>query len=187
MKIKAILLLILSLFTYGCVGVAMIGAAGSMVAYDRRSFSMIEQDSRIFYSINRTIVNDRRFHGSRVKVTSFNEVVLLTGQVTSETLKSVAERVAQSTPNVRRVYNKLTVSMPLSVAQMSQDTYITGKVRSRLLMQKGLESGSIRIVTEDGDVYLLGIATHEQADLAVDAAKRVSGVMHVIKIFQYIM
>lgn len=186
MKINVVFTLVVSLLLSSCAGVVMLGAAGSMVTYDRRSLTMIEQDAHIFYVINRAITNDRRFQSSHVIVTSYNRAVLLTGEVTSTAQKQEAERIAQNTPQVRRVYNELTIAAPLSFRTQSHDALVTGKVRSRLLLQKGLESGSIRIVTEGGVVYLLGVATHEQADLAVNAARQVDGVEKVVKVFQYI-
>lgn len=187
MKIKFIILFILSGLLSACVGVFAVGAAGSMVVYDRRSMTMIEKDARIFYVINRALANDKRFRYSHIRVISFNEVVLLSGQATSMLFKQEAEKIAQSTPNVRRVYNQLTVAEPSTIADRSRDAFITSKVRANLLAKKGLESGSIHIVTDDCVVYLMGIATHEQANLAVDAARQVSGVDKVVKVFQYIV
>lgn len=187
MKIKAIILLLLSSLISGCVGVMMAGAAGSMVVYDRRSFSMIERDARIFYVINRALANDRGFRASHVSITSFNQVVLLSGEVTSLSLKAQVEKIAQKTPQVRRVYNELTVGEPISVTQRSKDVLITGEIRSQMLAKKGLESGSIRVVTENSNVYLMGIATHEQADIAVGVARQAQGANKVVKVFQYIM
>ena len=187
MKIKAIVILLLSGLMSGCIGVMVAGAAGSLVVYDRRSITMIEKDARNFYVINRGMANDRRFRDSRILVTSYDQVVLLTGQATSALLKEKVEKIAQNAPRVRRVYNEVTIEEPVSMAQRSEDTLITGKVRTQLLTKKGLESGSIRIVTENSVVYLMGIVTHEQANLAVDAARQVQGVSKVVKIFQYIL
>ena len=187
MKFKAIIFLILSGLISGCVGVMVIGAAGSMVVYDRRSMSMIEKDARIFYVINRALANDRRFRDSHISITSFNQVVLLAGEATSASLRTMAERTARDTPNVRRVYDELTVEEPISIAQHSKDTLLSTHVRTNMLTESGLESGSIRIITENSNVYLMGIATHEQADLAVNVARQVPGVHKVVKIFQYIV
>ena len=187
MKIKAIVILLLSGLMSGCIGVMVAGAAGSLVVYDRRSITMIEKDARNFYVINRGMANDRRFRDSRILVTSYDQVVLLTGQATSALLKEKVEKIAQNAPRVRRVYNEVTIEEPVSMAQRSEDTLITGRVRTQLLTKKGLESGSIRIVTENSVVYLMGIVTHEQANLAVDAARQVQGVSKVVKIFQYIL
>ncbi len=186
MKIKAIIFSMLCALLAGCVAVVAVGAAGGMAVYDRRSVAMMERDARIFYVVNKTIVADPRFHDSRIVVSSYNQVVLLAGQTPIATLRAAAEKIAHSTPNVRRVYDEITVDYPLSISRKSKDTWITGQVRSKMLTQKGLESGSIHIVTENGVVYLMGIATPEQATLAVNVARQVKGVTKVVKVFQYI-
>lgn len=186
MKIKTVIFLFFSVILSGCVAAVVAGAAGSMVVYDRRSLSMIESDARIFYVAHTAIVSDPRFRGSRILVSSFNQVVLLVGQTPNASLRKLAEHIVRNAPNVRRVYDEVTIDDPLPLSQRSKDTLITGQVRSNMLGQKGLESGSIHIVTENGIVYLMGIATHEQADLAVSVARQVRGVNKVVKIFQYI-
>ena len=158
-----------------------------MAVYDRRSMSMIERDARIFYVVHKAIVTDPRFRDSRIVVSSFNQVVLLAGQTPNASLRSVAEKIAKSAPRVLRVYDEITVDYPLLLTERSKDSLITGQVRSSMLTQKGLESGSIHIVTENGVVYLMGIVTHEQANLAVNVARQIKGVRKVVKIFQYIV
>ncbi len=83
-------------------------------------------------------------------MSSFNQVVLLAGQTPTASLRSIAEKIVQGTPNVRRVYDEITVDYPLPMMQRSKDSLITGQVRSKMLTKKGLESGSIHIVTENG-------------------------------------
>lgn len=169
----------------GCVAAVVAGAAG-MVVYDRRSLSMIEHDARIFYQINTPIAHDLKFRDSHIVVTSFNEVVLLAGQTNAASLKMAAEKIAESAPHVRRVYDEITIGNVSTLIQRSHDTWITGEIRSQMLTKKGLESGSIRVVTENGTVFLMGIVTTEQANLAVEVARGVEGVHRVVKIFQYI-
>ena len=147
---------------------------------------MIERDARIFHVVNKTIVTDRRFQNAHVVVSVFNRVVLLVGQTPIASLRVVAEKIAQSTPQVHRVYNEITVGQARLLTEQSKDVWITGEVRAKLLPKKGLESGSIRVVTENGVVYLMGIASPEQAGLAVDVARQVNGVRKVVKVFQYI-
>lgn len=185
--VKTVIFLLMSALLTSCAAVIVVGAAGSMAVYDRRSMSMIEHDARIFYVVNKSIVKDPRFKNSRILISSFNEVVLLVGQTPTSSLRVVAEKIARSAPHVRRVYDEITVDYPLPLTQRSKDSLITAEVRSKMLTQKGLESGSIRIVTENGTVYLMGIATHEQANLAVSVARQVNGVGKVVKIFQYIV
>jgi osmotically-inducible protein OsmY len=186
MKRNMLVLLVLSSLLTSCVAFVMAGAAASMVVYDRRSVVMLESDARIFYLINTAIANNPDFRGSHIVVTSFNQVVLLVGQTTSDSLRALVEKIARTTPNVKRVYNQLTVGVSTTIGQRSKDTLITGQVRGQMLAKKGLESGSIRVITENGVVYLMGIATHEQAGLAVAVARQVQGVIKVVKIFRYI-
>ena len=185
MRIKSIIFLLLGSLLTGCVAVVVAGAAGAAV-YDRRSLSMMESDARIFHVVNKAIVSDPRFRQSRIVISSYNQVVLLAGQTPTASLRVVAEKIVQSTPHVRRVYDEITVDYPLPISERSKDSLISGQVRSKMLGKKGLESGSIHIVTENGVVYLMGVVTHTQANLAVSVARSISGVNKVVKIFQYI-
>ncbi|MCW8417093.1 BON domain-containing protein [Fluoribacter dumoffii] len=177
-------LLMISLLT-GCVAAVVTGAVAGMV-YDRRGVITMEADARLFHVIHKNIVTNRQFADSRVLVTSFNRVVLLVGQTPTHSLRDLAEKIARGAPGVYRVYNEITVGYPIPLTERSKDSWITSQVRTRLLAKKGLESGSIRIVTENKVVYLMGIVNAHQAALAVDAARRVNGVTKVVKIFQYI-
>jgi osmotically-inducible protein OsmY len=135
--------------------------------------------------VHTAIVSDPQFRNSRIVVSSFNRVVLLVGQTPTASLRVVAEKIAQNTPGVRRVYDEITVNNPLALSKRTKDSWITSQVRSKMLTKKGLESGSIRIVSENGVVYLMGIVSAEQAALSVDVARRINGVNKVVKIFQY--
>ena len=183
---SAVFILSSSVLLGGCVLGVMAGAAAGLVVYDKRSVVMIERDARIFHVVRTTIVTDPKFRNSHIGVTSFNQVVLITGQTQTASLREVAEKIAQSTPNVRRVYNEITIEPPITLADQSRDSWITGEVRAKLLRKKGLESGSIRVVTDNAVVYLMGIATPEQGGLAVDVARQIKGVRKVVKAFQYV-
>lgn len=184
-KLKTIALLLFTTLLTSCVVAVVAGAAAGMV-YDRRSVTTMEADARLFHVVHKSIVSNRQFRDSRILVTSFNRVVLLVGQTPTASLRVVAERIAQGAPGVKRVYDEITVDNPIPLTQRTKDSWITGQVRSNMLTKKGLESGSVRIVTENGVVYLMGIVTAEQGYLAVDVARRVNGVKKVVKIFQYI-
>ncbi len=186
MKAKNILLVLFTSMLISCAALVVVGAAGGLIVYDKRSLPMIEKDSRIFYVINTEIAKDPTFDDSRIVISSFNKIVLLLGQVPASSVKTAAEKIAQKTPNVRRVYNQITIGPKISLTQQSKDTWITSEVKSKMLTKKDLESGSIRVITENGVVYLLGIVTPEQANLATSVARQVKGVQKVVKIFQYI-
>jgi osmotically-inducible protein OsmY len=170
----------------GCVAAVLAGSAISgMIVYDKRSMPVLENDTRIYYQIHKNIVSDTRFRRSHIEVISFNQVVLLVGETPVASLRVMAEKLAQNTYKVKRVYNEIKVQNPITIVQRSKDTWITGQIRSVMLTKKGLESGSIRVVTCDGIVYLMGIVTHEQANVAVNVARQINGVRKVVKVFQY--
>lgn len=184
-KLKAVIVILLFALLTGCVAAVVAGAAAGMV-YDRRSLVTLEADARLFHIIHTKIVTNPQLRDSRILVTSFNRVVLLVGQTQAASLRVLIEKITQSAPGVQRVYDEVSVGDSISLTQRTNDSWITSQVRSSMLAKKGLESGSIRVVTENGVVYLMGIVTDEQARLAVDVARRVNGVNKVVKIFQYI-
>ncbi|STX52920.1 lipoproteins [Legionella busanensis] len=186
MKCRAVIYLLISSLLCSCVAAVVAGAAAGVIVYDRRSLKSIESDLRIFHLIHKAIIEDSRFNSSHINVVSFNQIVLLVGQTSNPSLRINAEKLAQNAPAVCRVYNELTIGEPLPLKQKTTDIFITGQVRSYMLSRKGLESGSIRVVTENSIVYLMGIVTQEQAELAVDVARHVEGVRKVVKVFRYI-
>jgi len=182
------LLLTITLSLQGCffaVGAAA-GAAGIAAVYDHRKLEQIAQDQKIADRIYKKIKADIQLdENSHINVACFNQVVLLTGEALTPALRQQAENLAHSVPDITRVYNEITVKGPSSSLTRTSDSWITTKIRTQLLATKDLASGSIKVVTENGSVYLMGVVTHEQADMAVDIARQVSGVQKVMKIFQY--
>jgi osmotically-inducible protein OsmY len=183
---KRLIISVLCLILSSCAVAVLAGAAGSYIIYDDRSMRTLEKDARIFHVIHKAIVRDRELASSHVNVTSFKQIVLLTGQTPYASARAMIEKIARQAPNVRRIYNEIIIANPSSAWQRTQDTGITSNVRTHMLTKKGLESGAIRIVTENGIVYLMGDVTHPQSDLAVTVARQVPGVQKVVKVFQYI-
>lgn len=123
---------------------------------------------------------------SHVSVTSFNAVVLLTGQVPTETMRQLAAKTVADIGKVRRVHNELTVSGASSMVARSNDTWITTKVKSKLLANSQVAGTRIKVVTENGIVYLLGLLTKDEADRAAEIVRSTGGVQKVVRIFEYI-
>ncbi|GMG86628.1 BON domain-containing protein [Biformimicrobium ophioploci] len=123
---------------------------------------------------------------SNVDVTSFNGVVLLTGQVPSNDMRLLAGKTAAEVKNVRQVYNELNIQGGASVLSRSSDLWMTSKVKSVLLANKDIDSGRIKVVTEAGVVYLMGLLTRNEADRAAEATRGVGGVQKVVKAVEYI-
>lgn len=186
---KRLLTLVCLTFTLqGCIFVAgaAAGAAAIAVVYDHRTISNTLQDNQISKKISDKIRSIPALRDeSHIDVTVFNRVVLLTGETPSAAWRQQAEDIARSVPHVSKIYNQITIQGPTSSLTRTSDSWITTKIKGQMLATEDLKSGSIKVVTENGVVYLLGIVTRQQADIAVDIARQVSGVQKVVKVFQY--
>lgn len=190
MKSKTMILcLALALFISGCVPVviAAVGAtAGGAIIYDKRSTEVILQDIDITNKAAARLNQDPELQGqARVDIAVFNHVVLMVGQAQTEAFKQRAEDDIRDVPNVRRIYNQVEISPLSSLWDRSEDTWITSKVKTQMLATRGLSSSQIKVVTENKTVYLMGIVTPKQAELATEATRKVSGVRKVVKVFEY--
>ena len=123
---------------------------------------------------------------ANIEVTSFNGVVLLTGQVPSEDAKRQAEEAIDGVRNVRNVHNELEVAGPTSIPSRLNDSYLSTKVKTALLTDGDAEGSRTKVVTENGVVYLMGLLTRDEADAAVQRAREVFGVQKIVKVFEYI-
>lgn len=173
----------------GCA-LVVVGAASAVttaaVVNDHRSLQTITDDKNIeFTASNRISQNATLSQNSHIVVVSFNHAVLLVGQVPSEAARQRVESLIQALPKVARVYNELEISSPTSPATQSNDVWITTKVKTKMLETRDLHSGQIKVVTENGSVYLMGIVSHHQAHLASDVSRRVDGVKRVVTLFEY--
>jgi osmotically-inducible protein OsmY len=121
-----------------------------------------------------------------VNINSYNRKVLLTGEVKDEEMKRAVENEVRSITNVDNVINELVVAGPASYTSRSNDTLITSKVKLSLADKKTVSANSFKVVTERGNVYLMGLVTQREGNIAAQVAQGVSGVIRVVKIFEYI-
>lgn len=120
-------------------------------------------------------------------VISHNGVVLLIGQVQTEQLKERATRIAaEASGKIKRIHNEMEVSGKTGVLARSNDAWISTKVRTQLFADKSVPSGQIRVITENGSVFLMGMVNQQEGDNAAALARNISGVTRVIKVFEYI-
>jgi len=170
----------------GCVPM-VIGAGGAAVyssLEDRRTTgTQIEDESIEVRASNR--ISDRFGSRVHVNVTSYNRVVLVTGEVPDESARAEVEKIVRAVPNVREVTNDLQISGISSYGSRSNDAYLTSKVRGRLFDTKRVSPVHLKVVTESGVVYLMGIVSEPEADEAVDIARNTGGVRKVVKVFEY--
>ncbi len=124
--------------------------------------------------------------GSHIVVVSYNGIVLLAGQTPSAELKRKAEQATQDTQRVRKVYNELQITAPSSLLARSNDAWLTSKIKAQMLSDKDIPGARIKIVTENGIVYLMGLVTRQEATRATNLVQGVSGVQKIVKLFEYI-
>jgi osmotically-inducible protein OsmY len=172
----------------GCFPLMAGGAAvTASVASDRRTSGAMVDDEAIEWKVADKIA--RRL-GDRVhiNVTSYNRIVLLTGEAPRETDKALAEQLARETDNVRDVVNEIQIANPTSLGSRASDSSITAQVKARFVNQsKGaFAANHVKVVTENGVVYLMGLVTRREADAATQIARTTSGVRKVVRVFEYI-
>jgi osmotically-inducible protein OsmY len=179
------LILSTSLLT-GCVGAFIAGAAtGGLIVYDRRDLTTVSDDQHIRYRVNSRIVADPMLQPTHISVTCFHYAVLLVGQTPNASQRAHAEKLAQTVTGFKHIYNEIEIAENTTPKVRTNDAWITTKVKAQLLTAKDLNSGEIKVVTENSTVYLLGQVSQPQADLAVAQTKKVSGVKRIVKVFQY--
>ena len=127
------------------------------------------------------------FRGSNFSIVSHNGVVLIVGQTESESLKARATDIAsKASSKIKRIHNEMEVSGKTSLLSRSNDTWIATKVRTLMLTNKEVPSDQVKVIAENGSIYLMGIINQEQGDRAANLARNVSGVTKVVKVFEYI-
>lgn len=184
----AILMLFAAEFLTACVPV-MVGATlvtGVSVATDRRTLGRNYDDNTLELSLRWEMRSDDALKGNNVSVTAINGIVLLTGEVASDELRRRAEDIASSNGKTLKVVNELQLSGATSLTSRTNDTLITSKVKTNLIRAEAVPANAVKVVTESGKVYLLGLVTRAEAEAAVEAANKVTGVTHIVKVFEYI-
>jgi osmotically-inducible protein OsmY len=170
---------------HGCVpAVIATGATVGVMSYqDRRQTSIQTEDESIEWKASRS-VPERFATSSHLNFTSFNRRLLITGEVPSDEAKHAIGEQAAKVAGVREVFNEVTIGPVSSLSTRSNDSYITSKVKGRLVDEKYLSANHVKVVTEGGVAYLMGIVSEREAKLAVTIASRTDGVRKVVNLFE---
>ena len=170
----------------GCFAVAVVGmGAGALMVTDRRPSDTYVADEAIeLRSGNR--INEKFGDRVHVNATSYNRTVLLTGEVPDAAARAEVEKLINGVPNVRAVANELQVSGISSLAARSSDSYLTSKVKARFVDMGKFSANHVKVISESGTVYLLGIVTQGESDAASDIARTTGGVMKVVRMFEVV-
>jgi osmotically-inducible protein OsmY len=122
---------------------------------------------------------------SRISATSHNGIVLLTGNAPDDGLRQLAGEITAGVKKVRKVHNELSTGTDISMLVRSNDTWISTKVKSRLSLNEQLDASKIKVVTENGIVYLMGLVSKAESDTAATITSETSGVQKVVRVFEY--
>lgn len=186
--IRLSLLSVVCLNMFGCTalvvgGVAAGATSGAAVASDPRSSDGVFDDQSLRRKVDDAI--NATVPGNNVEVTSYNQSILLTGQVISPDNKAKSETMALQVPGVKKVYNYIEIGKSQSASQTSKDAYLTSAIKSNLLFSKGVSSNDVKVVTTNGVVYLMGMVDPYQAKRMAKAASEIDGVKSVVTLFEY--
>ena len=187
-EIKLLVLMIIMTFLSGCAITAAGGAAaGASASLDRRTAGTVIEDQTIEIKAYRAIHADTELdEQSHINITSYNTKVLITGEAPLAEMQQKLTDIVTGISKVTHVYNEVTVAAPSSMVSRSSDTYITTKVKTQLFANEKLNGLVIKIVTEKGVVYMMGLVSKEEAEISTTIARETGGVQKVVKLFQYL-
>ena len=160
-----------------------------LTACGARSFGNKIDDQFIGPEVARAIKDahiDLSTTTSRIVVTSYNGIVLVAGQTPRKELKELADKAAKSVPSAKKIHNELQITSPTSGMVRSNDSLLTANVKTRMLSYNDVPASKVKVVTENGVVYLLGIISRAEADRATAVAQEVNGVQKIVRLFEYI-
>ncbi len=182
-KINAVLYLIaIVTFLNGCAAVVA-GTAATAYVTDPRSSKQIRGDFNLKSEAKEAL--NKALPKNNIETTSYNNAVLLTGQVNSQSNSDIATTVVKKLATVRKVYNYIEVR-DFELSNYSNDAYITSKLKAEAFSTIGIDSNSIKVVTNNNTIYILGAITKSQTERLVEIAKSITGVKKVIILVDYI-
>ena len=170
----------------GCFPVVAAGVGtGALMAADRRTTGAYIEDEGIEIKAVSQI-SAKYKDSTHVNVTSFNRHVLITGEVANDAAKADIAQIVAGVSNVKAISNELAVSGLSGISSRSSDSIITGDVKLRFLKNKTFQADHVKVITENGTVFLMGLVYHKEAEAATEIASTTSGVRRVVKVFEYL-
>ncbi|AJO87484.1 Osmotically-inducible protein Y precursor [Haemophilus influenzae] len=177
-----------TIFLQGCVAAVIGGGAvAAKVGTDPRTTGSQIDDETLEFKVENAVEKDAQIKSEgRVNAVSYNGRVLLIGQVPNDNVKETATDLTRGVEGVNDTYNQLTIGPKISFAQISKDSWITTQVKSKMFVDGRVKATDVKVISENGEVFLLGNVTQSQANAAADIASKISGVKKVIKVFKYL-
>ncbi|MGH8509161.1 MAG: BON domain-containing protein [Gammaproteobacteria bacterium] len=171
----------------GCGPIAVGSVAGgAAVVHDTRTTGTVVEDEAIELKITKSVYQNAEINSkSHINATSYNNVVLLTGETATEDLRRRIHDLAAGTEKVRQVHDYIRVGRISSLGARSNDSWLTTQVKTQHLRIKGFDPTRVKVVTESGVVYLMGLLSHKEGAAVAELTRRIGGVRKVVKLFEY--
>jgi len=184
--VKLAAVISLTLLLQACAAAVVAGGASAVTsASDRRTLGSQIDDSSIVVKAERALeANKTLDEQAHINVNSYNGILLLTGQAPSQEMVDTATQLVQGIQGIKDVQNQIRIGNPISFTTRSRDSWITTRVKSLLVADKEISALNIKVITESGEVFLMGLVSSTEADKAVEIARHVNGVSRVIKAFE---
>ncbi|MGC7590173.1 division/outer membrane stress-associated lipid-binding lipoprotein [Bisgaard Taxon 46] len=173
----------------GCVAATIAGTAAvaTKVATDPRTVGTQIDDEALEEKVRLAIRKDEQVKSeARLNIVSYSGRVLLIGQAPNPNVSEVATSLAKGVEGVVDVYNQIRTEPQISFPQIAKDSWITTEVKSKMLLDSRVKTSDVKVITENGEVFLMGNLTQAQADAAADLARNIAGVKKVVKVIHYL-
>lgn len=178
----------LSILVSGCADILSAGREAPIQEDpgNRTVGSYIDDEVIETLSLVNLAKGSEQMKATNISVTSYNGVVLLTGQAPTDNAKLEAEQIVSSVRKVRKIHNEVKISGVSSTIARTNDTWITTKVKAELLTNESIEGARIKVVTDSSTVYLMGLVSQQEADTAINIVRNIAGVEKIVKVFEYV-
>lgn len=172
----------------GCAAAVVAGTAGAVTAAnDRRTIGSQIDDNNIEIKASIALSEVERLEKfANVDAISVNGIVLLVGQASNQEMKNQAQQSIEGLSGIRKIHNQIRIGSNIGITTQTHDSWLTSKVKAQLLTAKDIPSNNIKVVTENAEVFLMGLVSESESNQAVNIARNVSGVERVIKVFEYL-
>jgi osmotically-inducible protein OsmY len=181
------LLLSTTLLLQGCAGLIIGAGVGAVsVAHDRRTLGTQVDDTTAAGRISTAISNDVAINEqASISVQVFNGTALLIGQAPTRALIQEAEKLASSVKNIKKLHNQVRLGLPIPPSVVATDAWLASKIKTKLIADKRIDGLHIEIEVENGEVFLMGLVSEQESNIAVEITRNIQGVKQVIKVFEY--
>jgi len=186
MKTAPQALAICLLSTVLLIGCATTNGTNQSANSERRDIQAMANDETIALAISKAIYTDESLrHNVHINAYSYNGVVVLTGEAPDETLRNKSIEHARHITNIKRIHNEVRIGPKADLKSRSYDRWLSAKVKAKLIAEKRIKAINIRVITESNSIYLMGLVSRQEGQIASDIARRVDGAKEVVTLFEY--